>query len=82
MAEVASIMLHKPFSVSFTVNGERFAYLIDIGGLRSVDGDVIHETPAGSFSLRGKCLEQIQDASATLGARITGAVSGAPKPGE
>lgn len=67
---IEHIMLSWPFSVSFNHGGNRYTYIIDIGGLRRIDERVHHQTPGGSFCFDGASLDEIQQAAAKLGATI------------
>lgn len=71
MSEISDIALHWPFSVSFHHGDQRCVYFIDAGGLRSIDQDVIHETPHGNFRFSGKSIADVEIAAASLGARLS-----------
>lgn len=68
---IEDIILHKPFSVSFSHERERYVYLIDSGGLRKAGEDIHHETPTGSINLSCSTFPEVVLAAQELGARIS-----------
>jgi hypothetical protein len=68
---IENVILHKPFSVSFTHERQRYVYLIDSGGLRQAGEDILHETPTGSINLSHSTFAEAALAAHTLGARLS-----------